>query len=96
MADDLIGTKAAADILGRTVATLNRWAAEKREDTPQPAVELPGKTGARLYRRADVEALAATERARAIAAGACPDCYRPGAHTLHTDGVCPFAEQVAS
>lgn len=96
MSDDLIGTAEAAALIGRTVATLNRWAAESREDRPQPALTLPGKTGARLYRRADVEAYRDAERVKAIAAGACPNCYTPGAVYFHTgpSGECP--ERVAS
>lgn len=58
MADDLMPTTAVAALLGKSVATINRWAQEKRL---VPAVELPGATGARLYRRADVEALRAPE-----------------------------------
>lgn len=53
MSDDLIGTAGVAERLGVTVATVNRWAKERRL---QPAVKLPGRTGARLYRLADVEA----------------------------------------
>lgn len=54
MSDDLLPTTAVAELLGKSVATINRWAQEKRL---VPAVELPGETGARLYRRSDVEAL---------------------------------------
>lgn len=89
MSDDLIGTAEAADILGRTVATLNRWAADKRADTPKPAVELPGKTGARLYRRGDVEAYRATQDALKAKHGACPEC------DVITFGTCEH-RQVAS
>lgn len=56
MSDELLSTKAVADLLGTTPATINRWANEKRIT---PAVEMPGKTGARLYRRRDVDALLA-------------------------------------
>lgn len=100
MADDLITTKVAANILGKSVATLNRWAADKRPDRPQPALTLPGDTGARLYRRADVEAHRASEDARLakfIASGACSACtLKDGIPTRHADGVCPNAEAVAS
>lgn len=53
MSDDLIPTKAVAEHFGTTVATVNRWAAEGRI---KPAVEMPGRTGARLYRLDDVRA----------------------------------------
>ena len=56
MSDDLITTATAAGLLGKSVATVNRWAAEGRIT---PAVEMPGETGARLYRRSDIEALLA-------------------------------------
>jgi DNA-binding transcriptional MerR regulator len=52
MQDDLLPTKAVAELLGCTVATVNRWATEGRLT---PAVEMPGKTGARLYLRTTVE-----------------------------------------
>lgn len=60
MTDDLIPTKAVAEHLGTTVATVNRWAAEGRIT---PAVEMPGKTGARLFRLEDVKAQLASEPA---------------------------------
>lgn len=56
---DLISTSEAARILGRPVATVNRWATEGRLAV---ALKLPGETGARLYRRVDVEALATPSR----------------------------------
>lgn len=43
-------------MLGRGVSTINRYAKDGRLPTAQ---RLDGPTGARLYRRADVEALAA-------------------------------------
>ena len=58
MTDELLPTKAVAALLGRSVATINRWAQEGRL---VPALEMPGDTGARLYRRSDVEALLAPE-----------------------------------
>lgn len=65
MDDPLISTAAVAELAGRTVATVNRWAAEKKLT---PAHEMPGKTGARLYRRSDVIAyLASLERSEASA-----------------------------
>lgn len=56
--DDLLPTKAVADLLGKTVATVNRWVLEGKL---HPAVEMPGKTGARLFRRSDVDAFMAVE-----------------------------------
>lgn len=52
--DDLIATAQAAEIHGVDVATINRWARTGRLPV---AIKIPGKTGANLYRRADVEAL---------------------------------------
>ena len=51
---DLVSTSEAADILGKSVATVNRLAAN---GTLIEAVRAPGAKGARLYRRADVVAL---------------------------------------
>lgn len=56
--DDLIPTTEAASILGKSVATVNRWAATGRLAA---AVEMPGETGARLFRRSDVLALGSPE-----------------------------------
>lgn len=58
---DLIGSLEAAAILGIDRATFNRWAA--RGDV-KPVVTAPSKVGARLFHRADIEALA-KERAAA-------------------------------
>lgn len=58
MVDDLLPTKAVADLLGTTVATVNRWAIEGKLAV---AVEMPGRTGARLYRRSDVDAFLAAK-----------------------------------
>lgn len=100
MADDLITTAEVADLVRRSVATVNRWAAERRDDRPQPALTLPGETGARLYRRSDVEAYKAAEDdrlARFVASGACSACtFLERIPTRHADGVCPNAEAVAS
>lgn len=60
--DDLISTTQAAEILGRPVATINRWAA--RGYLPVE-VQAPGTRGARLYRRADVLALVTPDRSDA-------------------------------
>jgi DNA-binding transcriptional MerR regulator len=63
MQDDLLPTNEVAKLVRRTVATVNRWA---NEGKLIPAVEMPGETGARLYRRSDVQAfLAATEPTQA-------------------------------
>lgn len=59
MADDaLMSTAEAAVTLKVSVATLNRWVAAGKLT---PAMQYPGRTGARLYRREDVEALAAEQ-----------------------------------
>ena len=50
-----IGSKDAACLLGVTQTTINRWVKSGRL---RPAVEFPGYRGARLFARADVEALA--------------------------------------
>lgn len=52
---DLVTTAEAARIVGRSVATVNRWAAA---GTLTPIVRGPGLRGANLYARADVERLA--------------------------------------
>lgn len=51
---DLIGSSRAAALLGIDRATFNRWVSARRV---VPAVEFPGKTGARLFHRADIDAL---------------------------------------
>lgn len=53
-AEDLLTTAEVAAIKGKTVATINRWAAEGKLPVAQ---KLPGATGANLFRRSDVEAL---------------------------------------
>lgn len=93
MSDELITTKSAADIIGKSVATLNRWAADERADTPKPALKVPGKLGARLYRRADVEAYKATQDALKAKHGCCPNCDVP---TWHNGDECPGESAVAS
>lgn len=57
---DKISTAEAAGILGRSVATVNRWA--KRGLLPA-LEQYPGRTGPRLFDRATVEALAAKQAA---------------------------------
>lgn len=60
--DDLVTTAQAAEIVGRSVATVNRWAAEGQ--ILVPAFQFPQHKGARMFRRADVEAIAATQAER--------------------------------
>lgn len=67
---DLIGSVEAAEILGVDVSTVSRWVTGDRRRTRRltVALRLPGKTGAKLFRRTDVEALAnelAEQRERA-------------------------------
>lgn len=54
--DDLLATAEAAKRLGRSVPTVNRWAAEGRLTI---AHKLPGPNGAHLFDRLEVERLAA-------------------------------------
>ena len=56
MQNDLIQTTEVASLLDVSVATVNRWAAEGQL---KPRHELPGRTGARLFSRRDVERFAA-------------------------------------
>ena len=51
----LVGSAEAARMCGRTVATMNRWAAAGLLPV---ALRLPGRTGANLFKRRDVERLA--------------------------------------
>lgn len=44
-------TEQVARRLGKSVSTINRWAASGKLS---PAVDMPGRTGARLYRAGDV------------------------------------------
>lgn len=60
MPSDLIGTKEAAELIGCTVSTLTRRAQLGRVN---PAMKLPGETGAYLWRRSDIEAMADTNDA---------------------------------
>lgn len=53
--NDLIGSLEAADILGVTRNTFNRWCA--RGNVPVH-LTAPSKVGARLFQRADIEGLA--------------------------------------
>lgn len=62
--DDLIGSLDAARLCGVDRATFNRWAADGEI---APVVAFPGRTGARLYGRATVLALAAQKSAETLA-----------------------------
>jgi excisionase family DNA binding protein len=64
MSNELITTAEAAVVLGTSVATVTRLAADGALAT---AVKAPGQRGARMFRRADVERLAA-KRAKEAAA----------------------------
>jgi excisionase family DNA binding protein len=57
---DLLTTAQAAEILGKSVPTVNRWAAE---GVLSPVQKLPGRTGAYLFTRDEIE------RARDASAG---------------------------
>lgn len=59
-AADLLTTAQVADLLGVTVATVNRWALLGKAT---PVRKLPGPTGAYLYERAEVDALVAARAA---------------------------------
>lgn len=62
MPNDLIGSAEACELLGGIDrSTLSRWVAFGKL---APAQQLPGRNGAFLFRRADVEALA-TETTKA-------------------------------
>ncbi|MGH3500285.1 MAG: helix-turn-helix domain-containing protein [Nocardioidaceae bacterium] len=52
---DLIGSSEASNLCNVDRATFNRWAANGEIE---PVGALPGRTGARLYARTDVLALA--------------------------------------
>lgn len=76
--------------MGVSVATVNRWATE---GVLEAALTLPGKTGARLFRRSDAEAYKALRdlrRTKAVERGACAACTTGGVQTWH-DGPCPNA-----
>lgn len=61
ISDDLLTTAEAAKLLRRPVGTVNRWA---KDGELREAAKLPGRTGSRLYRRSDVEALAERKPAK--------------------------------
>jgi hypothetical protein len=52
--DDLVGTREAALILDRNPVTITRWAAD---GILPVALKLPGRNGALVFHRTDVEAL---------------------------------------
>jgi len=57
---DLIGSQEAADILGVEVSTISRWSDDRLQTEDRrltPVMRLNGKTGAKLFLRADVERL---------------------------------------
>ena len=62
--DDLIGSADSAKLCHVDRATFNRWAAA---GDITAAISIPGRTGARLFRRSDVIALAESKK-RATAA----------------------------
>lgn len=49
---DLLTTAEVAVLLGKAIPTINRWAATGQLPV---ALRLPGRTGANLFRRSDVE-----------------------------------------
>ncbi len=53
MTEPLLSTAEVAQILGRPVRTINRMVERGELVTVQ---QLPGRTGARLFRRADIDA----------------------------------------
>lgn len=57
---ELIGTAEAADILGVDRSTITRWI---RSGRLAPRLQLAGRTGALLFSRTDVEALAEDDAA---------------------------------
>ena len=60
--NNLVGSLEASTILGVSHATFNRWA--KSGKVPV-AIKAAGKTGLRLFERADIEALASLPTRRA-------------------------------
>jgi hypothetical protein len=64
--NDLISTREASAILGRSIATVNRWADDPGHPLKQ-ASKLPFKRGGRMFRRGDVLRVAALLEAEAAA-----------------------------
>lgn len=60
--EDLLSTRQVAELAGVTVQTVSRWARDKGL-TPAWRSDSPGDRGARVYRRADVEAFLSMEQA---------------------------------
>ncbi|MDQ3307567.1 MAG: helix-turn-helix domain-containing protein [Actinomycetota bacterium] len=56
---ELLSTSEAAEILGTSGVTVNRWAITGKLPV---AHKMPGRTGAYLFARSDVEAFRRTER----------------------------------
>lgn len=56
---DLVGSVEASSMLGVPRVTFNRWAASGKINT---AIQTSGKTGSRLFNRADIEQFALTRR----------------------------------
>lgn len=52
----LLSAQEAAELLGKDDSTIHRWATSGRL---KPAYEMPGKTGARLFLKSEVEQLKA-------------------------------------
>ena len=50
--DELLSTKAVAELLGVSVGTINRWAKEKTRIAP--VTKMGVNTGAYLWRRSDI------------------------------------------
>lgn len=59
--DDVIGSSEATQILNVDKSTLSRWVAS---GLISPLKQFPGRTGAMVFRRADVEKLAAERAAQ--------------------------------
>lgn len=57
---DIVSTAEAAELLGVSVATVNRKATNGEME---PVAQGRGQTGARFFRRTDVEAMATARRA---------------------------------
>lgn len=62
MTSDLVGTKAAAEILGVSTRTVKRYA--RAGDELVPIAKMPGDLGPYVFHRAAVEALAARRAAK--------------------------------
>lgn len=56
--DELMTTSQVAELRNANIATVNRWA---RNGELPVAMKLPGRNGANLFRRSDVEAFRASD-----------------------------------